>query len=232
MNEKPNTGGPAFPVSLGMQPGWSGMSLRDYFAGLAMQGLIIEIPQPINDGLARLAYSIADAMLKNGTMKTKPSILLLLLACSCSTPRGFQCAVANFDQVDAQVYRSAQPNSIGVEVLARSGIKSVLNLRSNPWYYERTLCESNGMAYASVPLPALVAPSFEQLQSAMRALEHLPKPVLVHCAVGCDRTGLVIACYRVKCGWTVEAAWNEAKMFGTRMFIGSKTMLKRYEKRN
>ena len=71
MNEKPNTGGPAFPVSLGMQPGWSGMSLRDYFAGLAMQGLIIKIPQPINDGLTRLAYSIADAMLKERNHENK-----------------------------------------------------------------------------------------------------------------------------------------------------------------
>ena len=47
------------------------MSLRDYFAGLAMQGLIIKIPQPINDGLTRLAYSIADAMLKEQNHENK-----------------------------------------------------------------------------------------------------------------------------------------------------------------
>lgn len=52
-------GGPAYPLE-----SFTGMSLRDYFAAKAMQGLITEIDPPINDGLARLSYSMADAMLK------------------------------------------------------------------------------------------------------------------------------------------------------------------------
>ena len=65
-----NTGGPAFPVNeyvqhngltIGVQ---EGMTLRDYFAAKAMQGMMA-CPGSIrvNDD-ANLAYQIADAMLK------------------------------------------------------------------------------------------------------------------------------------------------------------------------
>jgi hypothetical protein len=62
MNDEPkpiDDGGPAYPWERS-----TGMSLRDYFAAAAMQGLIHEIDPPINDGLARLSYSMADAMLR------------------------------------------------------------------------------------------------------------------------------------------------------------------------
>jgi hypothetical protein len=65
-----NTGGPAFPLqSIGpdFAPGYSGMTLRDYFAAKAMQGLIggdWPTAKSEQNQLALLAYSVADAMLK------------------------------------------------------------------------------------------------------------------------------------------------------------------------
>ena len=61
-------GGPAFPLqSIGPEfaPGYAGMSLRDYFAAKAMQGLLaVELkPDVENEDLAEVAYAIADAML-------------------------------------------------------------------------------------------------------------------------------------------------------------------------
>ena len=64
------TGGPAFPLqSIGpdFAPGFSGMTLRDYFAAKIMQGLLAggNLVRTIKDSeLAESAYSIADAMLK------------------------------------------------------------------------------------------------------------------------------------------------------------------------
>ena len=67
-----DTGGPAFPVKTAMfdctQPG---MTLRDYFAAKAMQGLMgrnwshhAGTDEELIDVWARSAYAVADAMLK------------------------------------------------------------------------------------------------------------------------------------------------------------------------
>ena len=40
-----------------------GMSLRDYFAAKAMQGLIVGVDRPRTEYIARVAYAMADAML-------------------------------------------------------------------------------------------------------------------------------------------------------------------------
>jgi hypothetical protein len=62
-----NTGGPAFPAHWnGMQPPQTGMSMRDWFAGKAMQGATIRgwPPGVSMDAVAKQCYELADAMLK------------------------------------------------------------------------------------------------------------------------------------------------------------------------
>ena len=74
-----NDGGPAFPGQwYDFQPctgdqvvreQWSGMTLRDWFAGLAMQGFLAAQIHGFNDRpasgpFASMAYEMADAMLK------------------------------------------------------------------------------------------------------------------------------------------------------------------------
>lgn len=75
MSNEKNDGGPAFPFMYdvenesNMVP-HTGMSLRDHFAGLAMQGLISatnaegEWTSPADIQLGERAYRVADAMLK------------------------------------------------------------------------------------------------------------------------------------------------------------------------
>jgi len=56
------TGGPAFPVAIDNQVLDDGMTLRDYFAAKAMQGLMdAAMPMP---EIAQAAYQMADDMLK------------------------------------------------------------------------------------------------------------------------------------------------------------------------
>ena len=57
---------PAFPTGTGVTPYKSGMTLRDYFAAKAMQGLVENanwrgMPE---DALAKESYKLADEMLK------------------------------------------------------------------------------------------------------------------------------------------------------------------------
>lgn len=59
-----DNGGPAFPVGSGDMRDPIGMSLRDYFAAAAMQGICASGPMITDDVIALEAYSIADAMIK------------------------------------------------------------------------------------------------------------------------------------------------------------------------
>lgn len=69
---KLNDGGPAFPrpeafdpTNGGSLPQQDGMSLRDWFAGKAMQGLISSEPNSFNTAImVRDAYIIADCMIE------------------------------------------------------------------------------------------------------------------------------------------------------------------------
>lgn len=60
---KTKTGGPAFP-SQREHTAKEGMSLRDYFAAKAMQGLMVDVERPRGDYIAEMAYEVADAMLR------------------------------------------------------------------------------------------------------------------------------------------------------------------------
>ncbi len=64
-------GGPAYPTDSERQNGhdsyhFAGMTLRDHFAGLAMQSIAISYPREVksSDEVATDAYEMADAMLK------------------------------------------------------------------------------------------------------------------------------------------------------------------------
>ena len=73
-HSKKPTGGPAFPragnewsdMEWVPVPGQAGMTLRDYFAAKAMQGMLAENGGGAehNETLAEFAYDIADAMLE------------------------------------------------------------------------------------------------------------------------------------------------------------------------
>lgn len=70
MNDKHiNDGGPAFPQGKGVGEAWvseGGMTLRDYFAAKAMQGLAANPKgwDMTDEMVAKWAYNAADAMLK------------------------------------------------------------------------------------------------------------------------------------------------------------------------
>ncbi len=67
-----NDGGPAFPVPLAK--GWEGMSLRDWFAGRAMQGSCSILANPNFESIdfesiSIRAYLLADEMIKAREVK-------------------------------------------------------------------------------------------------------------------------------------------------------------------
>lgn len=143
----------------------------------------------------------------------------------------------NFHQVNNHLYRSAQPKPEAFQRLAQMGIKSVINLRNDDdkALVERQQALAAGLLYFNVPLKTLGQPTDQQIAQVL-ALIAAPEnqPALVHCAHGSDRTGTVIAVYRIEIdGWTAKQALQEAKGFGLGFWQrGMKHYIENYYKRH
>ena len=126
--------------------------------------------------------------------------------------------VENFHQVNAAVYRGAQPADADYPAMSQYGIKTVLDLRNRgeDQKREKKQVEDAGMKYVSLPLGELSAPTDADLKKALSILEKAKDgPVFVHCRRGKDRTGTVVACYRIDHdGWTNQKALAEARQYG------------------
>lgn len=145
-------------------------------------------------------------------------ILSLILLAGCVTgPRGFPPAgSANFDRVDDRLFRGAQPHTLGLENLQKLGIRTIINLRmtNDCWAAEADQAKALGLTYIAVPMHGWRRPQMQTVERILTLIDESPGPVVLHCQHGCDRTGVIVACYRIRHGWTAEAALREAKMFG------------------
>lgn len=118
----------------------------------------------------------------------------------------------NFHAVEAGVlYRSAQLDKAGFEAFGRQyGIKSVLNLRgAHPgegWYDgEVAATRDLGIAHFDYPISAKRVVTAEQAVQLLDIVKRAPKPLLIHCKSGADRSGLVAALYEYAIAGTSAA---------------------------
>ncbi len=152
-------------------------------------------------------------------MRSALVCLLLVIALSAAGERGLppKEGIHNFGKINDNLYRGAQPDAAGIRNLARLGIKSIINLRmtNDVWKAEAAEAFANGITYTNVPLKGVGRPSNTQVATLLDLIETLPAPVFIHCRLGCDRTGTIIACYRIRrAGWPNEAALEEARKYG------------------
>jgi protein tyrosine/serine phosphatase len=123
----------------------------------------------------------------------------------------------NFGSVSNQLYRGAQPADGGFAELKKRGIDIVVNLRHEPdeIVRERALVEAQGMRYVSIPWRGKQDPKTEQVAQFLSLLRENPdRRVFVHCERGAERTGVMVACYRMsREQWSPEQALNEMEAF-------------------
>ena len=113
----------------------------------------------------------------------------------------------NWHQVATDLYRCSQPTAADMRVLVTFGIRSVCNLRQ--YHSDADEVAGTSLALHEVPLGARSL-SYEDLVTALKTLLAAEKPVAVHCWHGSDRTGAVVAAWRIAVdGWTPRQAADE-----------------------
>ncbi len=154
----------------------------------------------------------AHSVLEPVPVQTKPSEPQSGSRKSSGLP--IQKLIPDFHEVTPKLYRGAQPRKHGFEALAKMGIQIVVDLRGER-RGEREEATRLGMHYipmrwqCSFPKDRIFADFITLIR------KNPGKKVFVHCRVGDDRTGMMIAAYRMaEEGWSAEKALKEMEKYG------------------
>ena len=120
----------------------------------------------------------------------------------------------NFHKVNENLYRSGQPDEDEFESLySFNNIRSVLNLRENNSDKDEidavNFKREKKIKLCEIPLDTGNI-SEGELYKILTVIRDAPKPLLIHCWHGSDRTGCAVAAYRIVFeNWSVEDAISE-----------------------
>lgn len=145
----------------------------------------------------------------------------LLLLCGADAPRErplswaqpvINTKIGNLYKVSADVFRAEQPDKSNVEDLKSLNIRTMLNLRE--YHEDDSFFTQNGLKLIHHKMSAGGAKVADLIET-LRLIKNAEKPVLVHCWHGSDRTGLIIAGYRmVFQNWNRKEAIEEFRLGG------------------
>jgi protein-tyrosine phosphatase len=130
--------------------------------------------------------------------------------------------VENAGKISDFLYRGAQPRGEGYEELKKLGISIVIDLRNSKPVKrdggetrEQVKVEAAGMRYVEIPTNAFFGPTELKVVAFLQLLHDNPKQkVFVHCYFGDDRTGVMVATYRIAVDrWTSDEAYNEMRAY-------------------
>lgn len=130
--------------------------------------------------------------------------------------------IRNFRQVNQVIYRGGQPTDRGIADLAEMGIRTVISFRKDQAIIEAEseLVQEHAMIYQGIPLSYVPGPSHAQVVRFFSIVNNPANhPIYMHCLLGCDRTGLMAAMWRVaQDAWHVDQAYDEMRQCGFHNF--------------
>lgn len=128
-------------------------------------------------------------------------------------PRG----IINFGQVTPVLFRGGQPTSEGYRELKQMGIETVISFRHEKGEntLERRAVEALGMRFVNLPWHTWDKPADAEISQFFTLLAARPRAkVFIHCQQGRDRTGTMVALYRVAVDhWCPASAVAEMKSY-------------------
>jgi protein tyrosine/serine phosphatase len=165
-------------------------------------------------------------------MKKPWAIILFVLGVNTSGYVLYRVETGNFHVVSlGKVYRSGQMDEAQwTDYIQKYAIKSLLNLRgehhSSPWYQQEIrVAEKLGVTHYDVKISANREVDNETLDAILATMRQAPKPILVHCQAGADRSSLIAAVYLFAVeGQLAEAATNQfSLLYGHFPYLLSRT---------
>ncbi|SRR6266571_4081827 len=142
---------------------------------------------------------------------------------------GTMPGLANVGRVAPGVLRGAQPEAAGYATLKKMGVRTVINLRTS--MSEKKAVEAAGMRSIEVPLEMSTDHIKEKVDRVVTLMaDPANQPVFVHCRHGQDRTGIVVAAYRMRVeGWSLAEAEAEMQAFGFNdVWVNFKRFIRKY----
>jgi protein tyrosine/serine phosphatase len=105
----------------------------------------------------------------------------------------------------------------------KAGVTSIVNLRQEGLEveHERKVAESLGLRFLNIPVVGWSLPSDTQVAQFLNLFREPAGPrVFVHCRYGDDRTGVMVATYRIaQLHWTADQAVHEMHFFGFHYYL-------------
>jgi protein tyrosine/serine phosphatase len=149
------------------------------------------------------------------------AIIFALIAGTIGAYCGGLQLLGNFHVVvENDFYRSAQLNKVALErVIQEYDIKSILNLLGDSpeksWYVDEiAVSTALGIEHHNYGISANEVVNGKQISEILNIVRNAPKPMLIHCKNGADRSGLVAALYLANIkGVTVEKASGQLSLY-------------------
>jgi protein tyrosine/serine phosphatase len=138
-----------------------------------------------------------------------------------------QQAVPGLFVVSPELVRGAQPKSGGLAQLKDAGVKTIINLMHEDGNTEREEAEAKGLGlnYIAMPLSHFKTVPQDVIDGFLATVsDPRMQPVFVHCNQGMDRTGTLVAIYRINNQqWSANKSYDEMLEHGFHSIFGNLT---------
>lgn len=116
--------------------------------------------------------------------------------------------VGNLFQVSDMLYRSAQPTPDGLKRLKELGVKTVINLRA--FHNDVKAAKAADLLDEELSINTWSIENDDVIRVMNIIKDPAGAPYLIHCQHGADRTGMMVAMYRIIIlHWTKDEAIDE-----------------------
>ena len=137
------------------------------------------------------------------------------------------------------LYRSGSLSDYNLDLIVdRYRIKSIVSLRlknesvlQEHWYkMEQSFCEAKGINFFHIPMLGKRPPTDEQLEKWLDIVsDQANHPILLHCAQGVTRTGVMVAVYQIEFrGDNNKKVWEDMPRFGRDFDTPKRQAIKNY----